>query len=321
MGTKPVPEFGLPETAKHATPVELVDAINGVFGKQEPDARAVHAKGVNLRGTFAPSPAAASISKAVHLQQTSVPVTVRFSNFPGVRALPDTHDLASPRGMAIRFHLPDGSESDIVSHSFNGFPSPNADDFKNLMIAIGTSGPGVAKPTPLDAYLGTHPIAKTFLETQIPPPVSYATVSYFGVNTFKFTNAGGKITYGRYQIRPAAGDHSLPKEEVAKADGDYLSKEIKARLAQGPVKFTLHLEVADAVDKLEDPSIAWPASRNKVELGTFEITEPVADNAVAEHRLLFFPNAVPPGIEPADPMINVRSAAYPVSYDRRSGKV
>jgi catalase len=87
---------------------------------------------VDLKGKFIPGPAAASVSKAVHLQNSSVPVTVRFSNFAGIRAVPDTDDFASPRGMAIRFHLPDGSESDIVSHSFNGFPSPNADEFRDL---------------------------------------------------------------------------------------------------------------------------------------------------------------------------------------------
>ena len=31
----------------------------------------------------------------------------------------------------------------------------------------------------------------------------------------------------------------------------------------------------------------------------------------------FLPNALPEGIEPEDPMINVRSAAYPISYERR----
>jgi catalase len=44
----------------------------------------------------------------------------------------------------------------------------------------------------------------------------------------------------------------------------------------------------------------------------------VADSATAEGRLLFNPANLPEGIEVADPMIGVRSAAYKVSYDRRS---
>jgi catalase len=33
--------------------------------------------------------------------------------------------------------------------------------------------------------------------------------------------------------------------------------------------------------------------------------------------LLFLPNNVPAGIEPVDPMIDVRSAAYPFSFAER----
>jgi catalase len=37
-----------------------------------------------------------------------VPVVVRFSDFAGVPSIPDTDPRASPRGMAIKFKLPDG---------------------------------------------------------------------------------------------------------------------------------------------------------------------------------------------------------------------
>jgi catalase len=90
--------------------------LNGVFGKH-PCARAVHAKGIMLEGTFTPSAFASSLSKAPHLQKTSVPVTVRFSDFAGIPDIPDLHELASPLGLAVKFHLPGGSETDIVGHS------------------------------------------------------------------------------------------------------------------------------------------------------------------------------------------------------------
>jgi len=305
-------------SVQHSTPVQIVDSFNGVFGNQQPCVRANHAKGVDLQGVFRPSDSASSVSKASHLQKTSVPINVRFSNFGGNPTVSDADGLASPRGMSIKFHLPDGSDTDIVSHSFNGFPVATADELREFLIALGSSGPGAAKPTPLDIFLGSHPITKTFLRSQIPPPVSYGTVSYFGVNTFKFTNEKGKITFGRYQIRPVDGDKSLPQEEVAKADPNYLSKEIRERVTQGPVRFKLVLEIAEKGDKLDDPSIAWPTTRTKVELGTIEITKTVADNAAAECQLLFLPGALPPGIEAEDPMIMARSAAYAVSFGRRA---
>ncbi|MNL67675.1 Catalase [compost metagenome] len=63
--------------------------------------------------------------------------------------------------------------------------------------------------------------------------------------------------------------------------------------------------------------MAWPDSRKTIELGVISITRLIPDAPVADKKLLFIPNAVPAGIEPADPMIQIRSMAYPVSFGRR----
>src|SRR4051812_21147083 len=99
-----------PPANQKSVPEQIVDAFNGVFGIH-PGARATHAKGVVLEGTFTPSATARAVSKAVHLQKhtTPIPVTVRFSASTGLPAIPDTEPGASPRGMAVKFHLPDGS--------------------------------------------------------------------------------------------------------------------------------------------------------------------------------------------------------------------
>lgn len=299
-----------------ATPTQLVDVLNGVFGKH-PGARAIHAKGVVLEGNFTPSPSAATLSRAPHLQNASVSVTVRFSDFAGIPAVPDNDPLASPRGLAIKFHLPDGSNSDIVAHSFNGFPSATAADFRDLLIALGSSGATVAKPTPLDTYLASHPAAKNFLTAPKPAPASYATLPYFGVNTFKFTNASGTVTYGRYQFLPVIGARYLSEEQAKNASADYLRDELAARLKQGPARFKLVLQIAEQGDKLSDPSITWPDTRRTVELGEISISRSTADNDAANKALLFMPNALPDGIAAADPMIAARSSAYAESYGRR----
>jgi catalase len=77
----------------------------------------------------------------------------------------------------------------------------------------------------------------------MPPLSSYATVSYFGVNTFKFTNAEGAVMFGRYQI--TAGEQSLTEAEVENAGRDYLSKEIRERISLDPVGFRLLLQIAE----------------------------------------------------------------------------
>jgi catalase len=305
-----------PASAASTTPTQLVDAINGVFGKH-PGARAIHAKGVVLEGNFTPSSSAPAISKAPHLQHTPVSVTVRFSDFAGIPTVADNDPLANPRGLAVKFHLPDGSDSDIVAHSFNGFPSATAADFRDLLIALGSSGADVAKPTPLDTYLSTHPAAKNFLTAPKPAPASYATLPYFGVNTFKFTNASGHVTYGRYQFLPVSGAHYLSEEQAKSAPADYLRDELGTRLTQGPARFKLVLQIAEQGDELSDPSITWPDTRRTVELGEISISRSVADNAAANNALLFMPNALPDGIAAADPMIAARSSAYAESYGRR----
>ena len=296
-------------------PDKMVDALNTAFGKQTTN-RAVHSKGVVLEGKFTPASSAPSVSKAPHFAQ-AVPITVRFSDFAGIPTIPDTHDAASPRGFAVKFHLPDGSETDIVTHSFNGFPTRTSEEFRQLMIAIGTSGPTAPKPTPLDSFLGSHPIAKAFLTSQPPPPVSFATIGFFGVNSFKFTNAQGLARYGRYQIVAEAGNHFLTPEQVAKAGPGYLNDEIRARVAQGPVRFLFRVQLAGPGDVIDDPSIAWPDSRETVDLGEIEITQVDSDSEAAERQLIFMPATLPAGIEPADPMILVRQGAYPISYARR----
>ena len=76
-------------------------------------------------------------------------------------------------------------------------------------------------------------------------------------------------------------------------------------------------QVAEEGDKIENPSIAWPLSRKLIFLGTIEIKN-MASNTVAEDKALsFMPNNVPAGITPADPMINFRSQAYPISVKER----
>jgi catalase len=219
--------------------------------------------------------------------------------------------------MAVKFHLPDGSDTNIVTHSYNGFPTATADEFQQLLITLAASGPDAPKPTPLEKFFETHPIAKTFLTAEKPAPVSFGTLPYFGVNSFKFTNAKGDVTYVRYRLEPEAGAQYLTKDQLAAADPNYLVEEIGKRVGDGPVRFKYIAQVAEEGDKIDDPSIAWPDSRKTVELGVIEIDKVDADSATAERALIFQPTAVPAGIEPADPMISARSAAYAVSFGRR----
>ena len=292
------------------TPAELVESMHSAFGYNH--CRAVHAKGIILEGEFAPDIHAKKITKAPHLQGTSSKVTVRFSDFSGVPTIPDNDPMASPRGMAIRFEWPGGASTDLAAHSFNGFPVSNTDDLRELMLAIAASGPCAATPTALDRFLELHPTASAFLAAQ-KTPASFATISYYGVGSFKFINAKGEGHYVRYQLVPEAGEQLLTDEEREKQSANYLMDEIKARVAAAPIGFALYAQVAEHGDRINDPSIAWPDNRKRVLLGRLEIKRLTANTAEEDRTLVFNPSNVPTGIETADTLSSFYSKAFQLS--------
>lgn len=299
-------------------PIAIVDALNKLSGGPHQGYRANHAKGVLVEGQFTPAPTAAGLSKAPHFAQ-GVPVIVRFSDPTGVPAMPDASPDASPHGMAIRFTVPGGATTDIVAISANSFPVATPEDFLALLTAAAASGAGVAKPTPVEQFLGSHPAALRFVTTPRPAPESFGTLAFFGVNAFKFTNAKGESHYARYQILPVAGEHALAPDDVAKASPDYLMDELPQRIAKGPVKFRLLAQVAKEGDPTNDPTVVWPADRDVIELGTLSLTATAKDQVATQKALLFNPLALTAGIEPsADPVLLARLAAYGVSYGQRA---
>lgn len=297
-----------------ASPQDLVNALHSAFGEHH--ARAVHSKGIILTGVFTPSPGAKKLTRAFHLQEERSKVIVRFSDFTGIPDIPDNIGPANPRGFAIKFLMPGGESTDIVGHSFDGFPTQNPDQFRELLLAISKSGADAAKPTEVDRFLETHPVAKTFLTTQRTPR-SYATITYFGVNAFKFTNKKSVSHYIRYQFIPEDGEDVLTPEQIEKAGPNYLSVEISSRVATKKIRFKMYAQVAGEGDKIEDPSVAWPLSRKKILLGTIEIDK-LSDNTSTEDKVLSFnPRNIPDGIQTADPMLDFRSKAYPISVKER----
>jgi catalase len=260
------------------------------------------------------------LSSAPHFAKT-VPVLVRFSDTTGVPNMPDASPDASPHGMAIRFKLPDGGSTDIVSISSNGFPVATPEDFLALLTAISKSGAGVAKPTPVEQFLGSHPATLKFVTTPRPAPESFATLAFFGVNAFKFTNAKGVSHFARYQIVPVAGEHALTAADTAKADPNYLMDELPKRIAAGPVKFRLTAQLAKEGDSTNDATAVWPADREVVELGTITLTATEKDQAKEQKALLYNPLSLPAGIAPStDPILLARPPAYAVSFAQRAGQ-
>jgi catalase len=296
--------------------VQVVDAMNKVFGAH-PGFRATHAKGIVVEGTFRGSADGARLSKASLFEGSAIPVTVRFSNNGGVPTVPDGSADANPHGIALKFRLPDGSETDMVTNSLKFFPVATAADLRDLFEAIAASPPDAPKPTKLEQFIAAHPTVVAAGAT-IATPESFATEEYFGVNAFLLVNKAGDKQPVRYRISPERLAH-LDRGEAAKRSPDFLMTELPERLKRGPVTFRLRAQLAGPGDQTSDPSRPWPEDRQVVELGVLTLDRAVPDSADAEKKLLFLPGQVTDGIELSDdPMVSVRSSAYAVSFSRRN---
>jgi catalase len=296
---------------------KCVDALNTLFGAHA-GFRATHAKGVLCDGTFTPAPAAASLSRAPHFQ-AAVPVTVRFSDSTGIPNIPDADPNASPRGCGVKFHLPDGSDADIVAHSFNGFPVGTAEEFLGLLQAIAATSADSPKPTPIEVFLSTRPRAMAFAVAPKPASSSFASTSYFAINAFRFTNQDGLSRYARYQIHPVGGEAYLSDVEATQRSADYLSDELNDRLAHGPIELKLTAQLAQPGDPIDDGSVVWPDDRPQLELGMMRLTALTPENQAAQRRLIYDPIHIADGIElSSDPLPAARSAIYSISYARRN---
>jgi catalase len=299
-----------------ALATDLLAQFDAIFGLN-PGFRPAHAKGTMLTGTFTPTPAAKSLSRAPHFA-SETPISVRFSNSTGIPLIPDNNPNADPRGLAIRFHLGERIHTDIVSHSTDGFPTHTGDEFLGFLRALASSGPDVPSPTPLEAFLGNHPAALAFVQTPKPAPSSFARESYFGVTAMQFTNAEGVSRYGRYRILPEAGIDHLSAEAAAAQEPNYLFDELAHRIATGPITFKIAVQLANEGDEVNDATIHWPADREVLEIGTLVLNAPVIDTAAEQKHVIFDPIPRVDGIAPSDdPLLELRAAIYLLSGRRR----
>src|SRR5262249_7049584 len=145
--------------------------------------------------------------------------------------------------------------------------------------AVAASGPGAPTPPPIAAFLATHPAAKAFVEAPKPIPTSFARQAYFAVTAFQFTNAKGVSRFGRFRLRPEDGTEFLTPEAAAQKTADFLAAELSERLAKGPVRFHVLVQLAVDGDAVDDATAVWPETREEVTFGTLTLTERIDELA------------------------------------------
>ena len=300
--------------ATAASPVALVDALNGVFGKHM--ARSSHAKGSCMAGQFEAAPTAAAITSARIFQAGQrTPLIGRFSVGGGNPKAPDNGK--SVRGIAVRA----GEGADRLEWIFVSAPhffAQTPAQFVEFMQARAVDpSTGKNNPETIAAFSKAHPATTrqaAYLAGQ-PVPASFATVPYWSTNAFIATNAAGKTQALRWRFEPVAGRVGLNEDEAKAKGADFLRAELTERLAKGAVVFNVIAQLAQPQDQLLDPTDPWPADRTEVAMGRL-----VIDRATDQScdRETFIPTILPTGLAAsADPTLAARAASYAVSLSRR----
>lgn len=248
--------------------------------------------------------------------------------------------------MATRFHLPDGTATDLIATTLGEFFVRNVEDFFEFaevaklepyrrrspwlkiwdMLQL-KQPPRDPYPNETDnvnagalRYANRHRFAQLGVveAAAIGAPVSYARASYHAVHTFMVTDPNGVRRPVRFSWQPVAGVRNTDPKAVPR--DEYLREGLENRLRRWPAGFMLMMTIGDAGDALDDPTQPWPARRIRVVMGTFTLIKVAEDQAADGERISFNPCRHSPGIEASgDPILEARLGAYEVTREMRGG--
>jgi catalase len=274
-----------------------------------------HTKGICFTGDFQANGAGSALSSAAVLATGTYPAIGRFNLATAELGAPD--GTVPIRGLGLQIAAP-GATWRMAMITAPFFPVSTPQGFYDLQQAVKSKAPDAMKD-----FIGAHPSFLTFV-TWIKGATwtaSYAGDRFNSLDSFAFTNAGGQTSIVRWSWIPQATPVPITPDALTKLGPDALEQEITDRVAKSPQRWTLAVTVAGTGDQTSDPSKAWPADRRTIDAGTLTVQkiEPEPDGPCRD--LNFDPTILPSGMATSDdPFPAARSAAYAVSYDRRTAE-
>ncbi|AIR90929.1 catalase family peroxidase [Pseudomonas cremoricolorata] len=298
------------------TPQRIIDTFEAQAG-QHPGYRKNHAKGLCVSGYFQSSGAAAQLSTARVFSQPQVPVIGRFAIGGANPFAPDT--AVPVRSLALDLRTDDG---DTWRTGMNNPPLLAVNTVQGFydQVLANAPDPATGKPDPArqQAFFAAHPESAAWRQWagSYTPSDSFASTRYHSINAFRLIDRNGKAQAVRWQLLPETPFAALP----GKVDDPLLLQhDLRERLAQGPLRWTLRLSLAGPGDAEDDPARPWPEERPSIDAGTLVLEQVDAPEQGACRDLNFDPLILPRGIQASsDPILAARSAAYSVSFNRRS---
>ena len=304
------------------TPERIVDAL-GHRGGNPVGHRRNHSKGICFTGSLESNGAGTRLSTARVLAPGSYGVVGRFAVAVGNPAAPDT--MGRVRSMAIQVTTPDGQEWRSGMNSSPVFVVSTPQAFYEATLAA-TIDPVSGKPDPQAnaRFIAAHPETAAFNHWAQTAPwtATFADQSYNSLTAFRFIDQAGHDRAVRWSMQPLVPMQAALQTQLAQLGPDFLSADLKQRLAAGPLRWRLVVILAAGGDPTNDATKAWPADREQIEVGTL-VVRAAQDEADRPCRdINYDPTVLPTGIEISDdPLLPARSSAYANSFDRRTAEL
>lgn len=284
--------------------------------------RRAHAKGMCFTGRFDANGKGARLSRAAHLQAGTYRVEGRFSIAGGNPLAMDGRNVF--HSMALVLHAARGQQWRMALNHAAIFPVADVASFVGLQRASRPL-PETGKPDPLamQAFLASHPETRAFQAYMQahPLPDAFTSGAYHSINAFRFTDAEGTNRIVRWSMQPEDPLEELDKSALPRLPDNAVFDNTVQRLAQGPVRWRMVVTISAPGDITDNATIAWPAGRETVEVGTLTIDalQPEADGTCRD--MIFDPTILPVGVTPsADPLLAARASAYAASFRRRASE-
>jgi catalase len=303
---------------KELTPARFTDGFEQVNGVHA-GFRRNHAKGVGVSGFFDSNGNGVRLSKALVFREGRVPVLGRFSLGGGQPYAADAPDAV--RGLGLEFSLPDGELWRTAMINLPVFPFRTPEAFYDQLIAS-KPDPKKGKPDPakMKEFLERYPETAQALTVIKSQPVSsgFDNSTFHSLNAFRFINAASDSVPVRWILTP----EQRFEPASASQDKNFLFDELIAQIhRRKQLQWHLIIIVGQPGDPTNDATIAWPAEREQVNVGTLTLDRVESDDTSAARDINFDPLVLPAGIAPSDdPLLSARSAVYSQSYTRRAGE-
>jgi catalase len=307
---------------RRLSPHAFVDTFEVANGHNE-GLRRNHAKGLGLQGEFESNGRGAALSKAAVFRPGTMPVIGRFSFGPGGPQTPD--DPMAVRGLGLQF-LPAGADEwRMAMVSLPVFPAATPETFHDLLVATARD-PATGQPNPslVQAFFAQHSDTAKALQRikSQPPAAGFEGTTFNSLNAFFFTDASEHRTPVRWSMvadpNNAGGDRAAAPQ--GGTDGPhYLFDRLIAKAKEHALRWHLVVTIGQPGDPTNNPTIEWPADREKVDVGTLTVSRIDGEDTNPARDLVFDPLVLPAGIERSeDPILNARSGVYAESFRRRA---